>query len=79
VSTDDSAGLVTTGNVAVLDGPFRDGRSRESDRIVWWLFFSQHYLPCLGAFEDTPTLSLPGSIVGTLEELDGSKWVFVRL
>ena len=39
-STDDSAGLVATGNVAVLDGLFGDGCGRKSDWIVRWLFFS---------------------------------------
>jgi len=39
-STDDSAGLVTTGSVTVIDSLFGEGSGHESDRIVRWLFFS---------------------------------------
>jgi hypothetical protein len=78
-TTDDGTGLVATGNVTVVDSPFSDGGSGESDRVVRWLFFSQHNLPRLDAFEDAPTLSLPSGIVGALEEIDGSKSVFVGL
>jgi hypothetical protein len=75
----DGAGLIATGGVVGVDGPFGYGRGGESNRVVQWLLFSKHNLPYLDTLKNTTTLSLPGGVVGGIEECDGAECVFVRL
>jgi hypothetical protein len=64
-------------NVVIVDSSFGHGGSSESNRIVWFLLFSNNNCPCHDAFQNATAIPLPGDIAGCFKELNNSKSVFV--